>query len=72
MNRSPVVLIGVDRRSVGSDNVHPAPLARIARGSIHQASRWRLLTPSRSLDFHLSSDYHYCSKCFFPVSPHRL
>jgi hypothetical protein len=30
-----------------------------------------LLTPSRSLDFHPSSTYHNCSKCFFSASPHR-
>ena len=31
MNRSPIVLISVDRRSVGSDNGHPAPLAHRKR-----------------------------------------
>ena len=29
------------------------------------------LTPFRSLDFHPSSTYHSCSKCFFLASPYR-
>jgi hypothetical protein len=40
------------------------------KGSRRQASRWRPLTASRSLDLHLSSIYHSCSKCFFLASPH--
>jgi hypothetical protein len=42
----------------GASAAHP-------EGSRRRASRWRPLTPCRSLDFNLSSDYHSCSKCFF-------
>jgi len=61
-NGSPVVVIGVRRRNVGGDNggwwPFPACLA------VNRCRR-RSLTVSRSLDFHLSSDYHNCSRCFF-------
>jgi hypothetical protein len=49
----------------GRDNSARRRLVCASEGSRRQASRWWPLTASRSLDFHLSSDYHSCSKCFF-------
>src|SRR5215208_4430172 len=47
------------------------PPPRIPRVADDRPPAGGLLTPFRSLDFHLSSIYHSCSKCSFPVSPHR-
>jgi hypothetical protein len=50
-------------KAVGGHNNQP-PLASPPH-SIVGRGVWCSLTPSRSLDFNLSSDYHNCSKCFF-------
>jgi hypothetical protein len=62
------------RVSLGDANSPPPPPVLppcILRAADDRPPAGGLLRPSRSLDFHLSSTYHSCSKCFFSASPDR-
>jgi hypothetical protein len=49
----------------------PVPPPRIPRIADDRPPAGGLLRPSKSLDLHLASTYHSCSKCSFSASPRR-
>ena len=61
---------GAPRHRVGRDNSARRRLVCASQRQQMPGIPLVPLTLSRSLDFHLSSIYHSCSKCFFFASPH--